>query len=270
MNVESRVVLELERSDGVARITLDRPERLNALSFEMVEALHAALDELEDDLRTRIVILSGSGRAFCAGLDLYEDLDAWPEDLGPVQRTYRMQQRFASLSIRLREIPQPVVATIRGPAAGGGLALACAADIRIADETARFNAAFVRVGFSAGDMGVSWFLPHLVGASVASELLYTGRFVEAEEARAIGLVSRVVAPADLDAVGLEVASQILANSPFGIRMTKELLNQTVAGLTLRQAIELENRTQSLCFATEDRQDAVAAFRERRSPIFHDR
>lgn len=263
-------MLTIERHDGITHLRLERPEQLNALDFALVDALHAAMDDLEEDLSTRVVVLSGAGRGFCAGLDLFEDLAAWPEDVGPVQSTYRMQQRFAGLTIRLREIPQPVVVAVHGAAAGGGFALACAGDVRVADETARFNAAFVKVGLSAGDMGVSWFLPRIVGASMAAELLYTGRFLEVEEARATGLVSRVVRPgAHLDAA-FEIAEQMLANAPFGVRMTKELLNQTFGGLSLRQAIELENRTQVLCISTADTQDAMDAFRERRTPTYRDR
>lgn len=263
-------VLSFERHDGIGHIRLDRPDRLNALNFAMVGALHEVFDELDRDLSTRVVILSGAGRAFCAGLDLYEDLDGWPEAVGPVQRTYRMQQRFAGLSVRLREIPQPVIVAIQGAAAGGGFAMACASDIRIADETARFNAAFVKVGLSAGDMGVTWFLPRIVGASAAAELLYTGRFVEAGEAATLGLVSRVVPAGTHVDVAFDVAREILDNAPFGVRMTKELLNSTFSGLSLRQAIEIENRTQVLCISTEDTKDAMAAFRERRNPDYGDR
>jgi enoyl-CoA hydratase len=171
--------------------------------------------------------------------------------------------------LRLREIPQPVIAAIHGPAVGGGLALAAAADLRLADTTARFNAAFIRLGLSGGDDGASWFLPRLVGPAKAAEILYTGRFVEAEEAERIGLVNHVVEEGTLLQAAEELAGEILQNSPFGIRMTKELLNYTLDAPSLRQAIEMENRTQALCLMTDDFDEGMRAFAERRPARYRD-
>lgn len=260
----------LERRDGVAVLTINRPERRNAYSLETVAEILSVCDELDRDLESRVLIISGAGTAFCAGIDLKEGVDTWPEQLGAVQARYRLQGHLASMVVRLREIPQPVIAAVHGAAAGGGLALAAAADIRIADATARFNAAFIRLGLSGGDDGCTWFLPRIVGPSAAAELLYTGRFVEAEEALRIGLVSRVVPDGQHVKAAEELAREIIANSPLGIRMTKELLNFSLDAPSLRQVIEMENRTQVVTMMTEDFAEGVAAFSERRGAVYRDR
>lgn len=262
--------LQLERREGLAVITLNRPERLNALSLELVGELHAVLDELDGDLATRVLILSGAGRAFCAGTDLKDGVSGWHEDVGEVQSRYRLQQHVARLTVRLREIPQPVIAAVHGNAAGGGMSLAMAADIRVCDPTARFNGAFIRIGASGGDLGSSWLLPRIVGPSTAAELLYTGRFVDAEEALRIGLVSTVTGAGQHVEAARAIAEEIMQNSPFGVRMTKELLNQSLDAPGLRQQIELENRTQILCSLTADHLEGVAAFAERRPARYEDR
>jgi len=262
-------ILLIERHDGIAVLTMNRPESLNALSIPLVEQLHRAWDELDRDIDTRVVILTGAGRAFCAGTDLKEGLD-WREPVGEVQGRYRLQQYVARLTLRLREIPQPVIAAVHGAASGGGFSLSVASDIRIADETARFNAAFVRIGASGGDMGISWLLPRIVGASAASELLYTGRFLDAAEAKAMGLVSRVVPEGEDLEAAMELAGEIMRNSPFGIRMTKELVNMSLDVPGLRRHMEIENRTQILCGLTEDFEESIRAFREKRGPVYTDR
>ncbi len=260
-----------ERDSGVATLTLNRPERLNSYNLAMVEELHAVFDELDRDLSTRVLILTGAGRAFCAGIDLKEGVEGWPEPVGRVQAKYRLQQRLASMAIRLREIPQPVIAAVHGPAVGGGLGLVLASDMRVADPTVRFNAAFIKIALSGGDDGASWMLPRVVGPAMAAEIIYTGRFVEAEEALRIGLVSRLSAEEGGHvALARELAEQVLSNSPLGIRMTKELLNFSLDAPALRHAIEMENRTQVLCMLTEDFEEGTAAFSEKRPPRYQDR
>jgi enoyl-CoA hydratase len=261
----------LESSEGIAVLTLSQPARLNAYSLAMVEEIHAVLDALDRDLSSRVLILTGAGRAFCAGIDLKDDLDSWPErQLGKVQSRYRMQKRLASMVVRLREIPQPVIAAVHGPAVGGGLALAAACDVRLADPTARFGAAFIKLGLSAGDDGATWLMPRIVNPSLAAELLYTGRLIDASEALRIGLVSRVTEPGGHVTAARDLAREMLANSPFGIRMTKELLNYTLDAPGLRHVIELENRTQALCMMTEDFEEGTRAFAERRPARYRDR
>ncbi|WP_181784360.1 enoyl-CoA hydratase/isomerase family protein [Pseudonocardia pini] len=249
---------------GIGLLELDRPERLNAISPQLLGELHAALAELAEDRECRVVVLTGRGRGFCAGLDLQESHggDTVPDRM-------RLQKRIASLVPALRALPQPVVAAVNGPAAGGGLALALASDVRIAGESARFGNAFVRIGLSGGDVGVSWLLPRLIGASRAFELLLTGRVVDAREADRIGLVSRVVPDADLRESALAVAREIVANSPFGVRMTKDVMWAQLEAGSLAAGIALENSTQIAASETADQTEAARAFLERRPPEFTD-
>jgi enoyl-CoA hydratase len=174
------------------------------------------------------------------------------------------QERFAGLVMRIRSLPQPVIAAVNGPAAGGGLALALAADTRVCSSSARFNAAFVRIGLSGCDMGVSYLLPRLVGPTVAFEMMLTGRLVDAQEAFERGLVLRVVADGGVVEAALDVARAICANTPLGVRLTKQTMWANLEAPSLANAIELENRTQVLCVQTEGFQEAVATFLQRRS------
>ncbi|HEX4731540.1 MAG TPA: enoyl-CoA hydratase-related protein [Solirubrobacterales bacterium] len=259
--------LRLERTrPGIATLTLSRPDRLNALSWEMVEELGAALAELGADREIRVVVLTGEGRGFCAGIDIKQPDAVGSGDGDPIA-VYHRQEAVAGLAIALRDLPQPVVAAVNGPAAGGGMALALAADIRICSTAARFNVAFVKIGLSGCDIGVSYLLPRIVGLGLASELMLTGRMVEAEEAARVGLANRVVEPDELLASADEMADQIAANSPFGVWMTKQVLGRNVDAGSLRSAIELENRTQVLTTRTDDMKEALAAFVERRPARF---
>lgn len=262
--------IELEVRDGIGVVQLNRPDRLNAYSPQTVSEFLGLCDRLERDLSIRVAILHGAGRAFCAGLDMKTGIGDWDEGVGRVQNRYRVQQRLASMVVRLREIPQPVIAAVHGHAVGGGLALAAAADLRVADGTARFSAAFVRLGLSGGDDGSTWFLPRLLGPAVAADLLYTGRTVDADEALRIGLVNRVVEDGRHLEASIELAQRIMANPPFGVRMTKELLNFSLGAPSLRDAIELENRTQALCLMTDDFAEGERAYAERRPARFADR
>ena len=243
--------------DGVTRITLDRPERLNAMNAALIADLHDALAGVAVDRACRVVVLTGAGRGFCAGLDL-AGYGAAPrsEQLDRVGATFATQTDIAALVPRLRGLPQPVIAAVNGPAAGGGLALALASDIRIAGAAARFNVAFVRLGLSGCDIGVSWLLPRLIGASRAWELMLTGRLIDAAEADRIGLVLRVVPDEELQSAALETAALIAANAPWGVRMTKEVMWSQLEVGSLQAGIDLENRTQVLSSMTNDMQEAV--------------
>lgn len=259
--------LELRRDGDLLWLVLNRPESLNALNPTLVNELHAVLDELHADHSIRVVVLRGAGRAFCAGLDLKQSSAAVGK--ASVAQGLRDQRHIAELAIKLHRAPQPCIAAVHGAAAGGGFALALASDIRIAGESARMNAAFIRIGLSACDVGVSYFLPRIVGSSVASELLLTGDFIDAQRALATGLVSRVVSDAELDQAAEEMARKILRNSPLGVRLTKECLRYSVDAPTLEAAIAMEDRNQILTTRTNDVREGIAAFLEKRDPRYED-
>jgi len=250
--------------DGVLLVTLNRPERMNAITFRMFDEMHDLCDRLMGDEETRVVVLTGTGRGFCAGLDL-DDAMTLP-DLTPHQMMLG-QQHWAGAFQKFHELPQPVIAAVNGAAAGGGLGLALVGDIRIASPQARFNAAFVRIGLSAGDVGVSWSLPRVVGLGHAAEIMLTGRFVDADEAARIGLVNRVVPAEQLLDAAFEVAELIASNTPFGVTLTKRVLNANVDAGSLSQAVEVENRGQTLATRGEDFREALTAFREKRPASF---
>lgn len=253
---------------GVVQLTLHRPEKLNAMDVHMVTELHEALAEAGADRTCRAIVLTGSGRGFCAGLDLAGYGTAPDgEDRGAVGAGFATQQHIASLVPRLRSLHQPVIAAVNGPAAGGGLALALASDIRVAATSARFNVAFVRIGLSGCDIGVSWLLPRLIGASRAWELMLTGRVIDSAEADRLGLVTRVVDDDRLLDAALETAAAIAANSPWGVRMTKEVAWAQLEVGSLQAGIDLENRTQILSSFTDDMREAMGAFLERRPPDY---
>lgn len=259
--------LSVERvGDGVSLLTLRRPERLNALTWALIDALREVIADIGRDDGCRVLVLTGEGRGFCSGLDLKEEPDALGETRTMVD-VLRRQERVAELATALHGLQQPVVAAVNGPAAGGGLALALAANVRLGATSASFVASFVRLGLSACDVGVSYFLPRIVGLGMASELMLTGRKVEANEALRIGLVSRIVEEGTLREEALAIAAQIASNSPFGVTMTKRVLALNVDAASLHAAIELENRTQVLATRTEDMSEALSAFREKRAPRF---
>ena len=255
--------------DGVLRIELNRPDRLNAMSAGMVEELHEALAEAELDPACRIVVLTGAGRGFCAGLDLdgYGVPPHAIEEESPVHRTLRTQRHIAGLMQRIRRQPQPVIAAVNGPAAGGGLALVLAADLRIASTDAVFAVSFMRVGFSACDMGTSWLLPQLVGAGRAHELMMTARRFDADEALRIGLLADVVPAAQLEARVERAIDDLLVMPPLSLSLTKQGMWLALEIPSFDAAIELENRQQVLASATADQKEAMAAFREKRPPVY---
>jgi enoyl-CoA hydratase len=263
--------VRIERpNDDVAVITLDRPERLNAMSFELVDDLHAALDAVHADNSCRVVVLTGAGRGFCAGLDLKSIGSASvTTGLGGGPRSgLRSQAHIASLVPHVRNIQQPVIAAINGPAYGGGFALACACDIRLAASSARMGVQFIKVGVSGCDIGISYTLPRLIGASRAHELMLTARDVEASEALQIGLVARVVPDADLMTAAMDVAATICSYSPFGVVMTKEVMHANLDAASVEAAIHLENRTQILAGTSGDITEAARAFVEKRPPVWN--
>ena len=257
--------------DEIARITLNRPERLNAMTYGLVTDLHGALDAIDNDHSTRAIILTGAGRGFCAGLDL-TGFGKIPgtEEFGEQQQGMAVQQYIAELVHHMREVRQPIIAAVNGAAAGGGFALACASDVRYCSASAKFGTAFVRLGISGCDIGVSWMLPRLIGASRAWELMLTGRVIDAQEANRIGLVTNVVADEDLSEKCLSVAREISRNSPFGVWMTKEVMWSNLEIPSLRAGIDMENRTQILSSGTEDSKQAMSAFLGKREMSWKNR
>jgi enoyl-CoA hydratase len=267
---DERAVLVEPVRPGITKITLNRPDRLNAMNFALVKGLYDAFDEVGADASCRVVILTGAGRGFCAGLDLAQGASPpAPAPRGRAQSGMAVQKLIAGLVPKMRAIPQPVIAAVNGAASGGGLALALASDVRIAAASARFNVAFIRVGLSGCDIGVSWLLPRLVGASRAFELLLTGRLIDAAEADRIGLVTRVVPDGAVVDAALETAELVVGNSPFGVRMTKEVMWSQLEIGSLQAGIDLENRTQVLSSFTGDLTEAMSAFAEKRPPRFGD-
>lgn len=257
--------MHLERpTPGVLLVTLNRPERLNAQTRTMFDEFLALATDLRRDEETRAVVLTGAGKAFCAGYDL-ADAEAL-STLG-ARGMLELQENSARALEALRAIPQPLIAAVNGAATGGGFSLALNSDIRLVAPEARFNAAFVRIGLTAGDLGCSWHLPRLVGPGLAAEIMYTGRFVGAEEAVRIGLANRVVDGDALLDEAFAMADQIAANSPFGVQMTKTALQANLDGVSLHTALELENRGQALASRHPDMPEALAAFKERRVPHF---
>jgi len=271
--------IHVERLDdgAIVVVAINRPHRRNALDAQTLAELHRLLDTLNGDPAARVVVLTGAASAFCSGADI----KAQPDDLidaaatpqtallaaatSRVAITFSAQELMASAFEKIHRLRQPVIAAVNGVALGGGLALALACDIRYAAPQATFGAVFIRHGVSACDMGTSYHLPRLIGASRAAELMLTGRVFDATEAAAIGLVLGVVEGDELLDTAVAKAREIARNSPLAVWMTKETMWQTVDAPSLRHALDIENRTQVMCTATGDLAQSFAAFREDGTP-----
>ena len=251
-----------EPEAGIGLITLNRPDRLNAINLEMLEDLHSLFDQLCDWDRVRVVIIVGEGRGFCSGADIKDARlrrDATALFSDAATHLVAIQKKYSERILEMRRLPQPIIAAVDGPAAGAGMCIALAADVILATPRANFIASFINIGLSGGELGTSYFLPRAVGRAKASEILLTGRTVAAEEAERIGLVSCLVKEGDLMDAAMEMARTMLTKSPMGLRLTKEVLNQNLNAPSLEAAIELENRNQSMCCCTSEFMEAVASF-----------
>jgi enoyl-CoA hydratase len=259
-----------EPAQHVRRLTLNRPDELNAMTSELCEELHEELRRTAIDRSCRAVILTGAGRGFCAGLDLH-GYGAAPDNDGSDESRDRLanQQHMSTLILGLRALPQPVIAAVNGPAAGFGLSLALGSDIRYAAPEAVFRAAFINIGVSNCDMGTSWLLPRLIGASRSHELMLTGRRVDAEEALRIGLVADVVGDGGLPARAVEAAEQIAALAPWGVRLTKQGMWSALEIPSERTAVEYEDRQQIMATFGRAVPEAIGAFLEKRPAEFAD-
>jgi len=255
-----------ELDEGIGLITLDRPDRLNAITSTMITELERVVAAVDADPVLRAVIVTGAGRGFCAGLDLQsQGVAPGAEKVRPTVAGLMWQDHLATLHERIHRSRKPWIAAVNGACVGGGFALALACDIRTASPAATFGAVFLKIGVSNCDMGTSYFLPRLVGASRSAELLLTARIFGADEADRIGLLTT------LDDVpvtrALDTARLIRSNAPFGTWMTKETMWQTIDAPSLRQALDIENRTQIMCSANGDIGEARRAFVEKRSPTW---
>ncbi|MEQ9639825.1 MAG: enoyl-CoA hydratase/isomerase family protein [Alphaproteobacteria bacterium] len=256
--------LHVERRGAALWLTLNRPDRLNAFNATMIEELNRLLDDLMTDLSVRVIVMRGAGRAFCAGVDVKEITSLVANGIVP---DYTGQRRISDVIVKLRRCPQPIVALVHGAATGGGFALALAADIRLAGESAKMNCAFIKLGLTGCDMGLSYHLPRLVGGSNAAALMYTGRFVGAKRAEAIGLVTEALADDELESVAESYVAEMLATGPLGLRLTKDGLNQAVDAASLEQAVALEDRNQVMTLNAPDFVEGLAAFHEKRAPVW---
>jgi enoyl-CoA hydratase/carnithine racemase len=258
--------ISVEVKGGVHWLSLNRPDSLNAINTQMATELRDYFGGLFQDRSCRVVVMRGEGRAYCAGLDIKDHADLVQAPFGG---GFGFQGHLADVYIKMRRCPQPIISLVHGAASGGGFAFALASDIRIAGESMKMNSAFIKIGLSSCDMGVSYFLPRLVGLTIASELMMTGRFVNAERALAVGLINQVVADEELTEAAQVYVDEMMATSPMGLRMTKEGLNMAIDAGSLEAAMAIENRNQLMCSASADFKEGLMAFIEKRKPIYKD-
>ena len=253
-----------EQSEGIATITLNRPERLNALTFEVYRELTDTFAALSNEPEVRAVVITGAGRAFCSGGDVHDIIgELFKRDMEGLLEFTRMT---CELVANIRALPKPVIASLNGTTAGAGACIALASDIRIAAEEAKIAFLFVKVGLSGADMGAAYLLPRVVGLAKATELLYTGDFISAAEAERIGLYNRVVPGSQLKATTQELAERLAQGPAFALAKTKELLDRE-AHMNLEAALECEAQAQAICMQHPDYREAYEAFVEKRTPQF---
>jgi enoyl-CoA hydratase/carnithine racemase len=264
----SMSVLEIETRGEVEIATLNRPDALNALDPELTDALNAYFGGLAGRPEVRVVLLRGAGRGFCAGLDI--KAGRGESDDTPVLRTLKTQTAIGTIYRKMRACPQPIIALAHGAACGGGLSLLLASDVRIGAPSLRMNAAYIKIGLGGCDMASSYFLPRLVGASLAAEMILTGRFIGADRALSSGLVSQLVAEEELLDTGMALAGEMLLTAPWGLRLSKQALGLAIDAPSLEAAMAIEDRQQVILSATEDHREAMTAFVEKRVPEYRGR
>lgn len=251
-------------------VTLNRPERLNAMSMELVIELNDAFEQVGEDNDTWVCILTGAGRGFCSGLDL-KQVGGVPNieglQLGPIAQ--KSMRYYSRLILTMRRLRQPIIVAVNGAAYGGGMCLTLAAEMRIAGESAEFNATGIVNGLTSTELAASWLLPRLIGAAHSNDLLLTGRRIGADEAFRLGLVSRVLPDDKLLPEALTIAQRMCEFSPYGLAMTKDILWVNLENSSLEAAIEIEDRNQLMLGFTENLQEAIRAFDEGRQPVYTD-
>ena len=263
---EPTVVIE-HPAEGVAVVRINRPQRLNALNNSAALGLRQTFDDLALDASVRVVILTGTGRGFCAGWDLISGVHVEGGGAPGVVDYYALQELFEGMTRRLRALDKVVIAAINGVAVGAGFGLTLASDIRVMARSGSLHVGAVRIGLTAGECGISYHLPRLIGASRAFEVMLTGRPIGADEAERICLVASVVEDADVMPRALELAALVTRNSPFATKHTKRLMWANLDAASLDAALELENRAQVLALMTQDFAEASKAFAEKRVPKF---
>jgi enoyl-CoA hydratase/carnithine racemase len=251
----------VERRGAADWLTLDRPEALNAMNARMIAELAEYFDARLHDPETRVIVLRGAGRSFCAGLDLRE-MTGLIEELDTAGRL-RFQQRLSSVFVSMRRCPQPIVCLVQGAAAGGGFALALASDIRLCAPDARMSAAFIKVGLSGCDVGMSYLLPRALGSSVAAEMLMTGSVLDAARAAALGFVSAVVPAAELEQAGERMVDSLLQADPVGLALTKQGLQVGIDAPGIESAVANEDRQQALLSGADPFRERMRAFLARK-------
>ena len=253
-----------EERDGIAFLTLNRPERLNSLTFSIYRELTDTFAQLEHRQEVRVVVLSGSGRGFCSGGDVQEIIgELFRYDVNGLLAFTRLT---CELIRNIRRLKKPVLAALNGTVAGAGAVIALACDLRIASEQAKIAFLFTKVGLAGADMGAAYLLPKVIGLSKATELLYRGDFISAEEAAAIGLYNKVVKAESLETETLEWAHQLAAGPGLALAMTKDALNRELH-MSLEQALDSEAVSQAICMLNPDFKEAYEAFIEKRTPRF---
>lgn len=255
----------LDKEDGIATMTLNRPDKLNAVSPAMWWELSRAIEEVRADSDVRVLILTGADPGFCAGADVMETLTLALPGAAPPRTREQMKEPVGIAGLRFAQLQKPTLAAVNGVAAGMGFSFASACDIRIASEKARFTNVFVRTGLIP-DNGLTYFLPRLVGLAKALELMYTGDKIDAQEAERIGLANRVVPHDDLMKVTKDMAKRIAQAAPMALELTKWTTTRAL-NTDLEQLIQLETYAQKICLETEDFQEGIKAFMEKRPPVF---
>ncbi|UCD84579.1 MAG: enoyl-CoA hydratase [Deltaproteobacteria bacterium] len=254
----------LAKEEGIAKITLNRPDRLNAISIQMAEELVDVIEDCGRDDDVRAVVINGAGRAFCSGADLKSDTSTG----SPQERIGKMTEILHRLVLEIRNLKKPVIASIRGHASGAGYSLVMACDLAIASENAKFNLAFVKIGL-VPDLGATYFLPRLAGAKKSSEYFFTGDIIDVKEAEKIYVVNKVVPDEDLEKETQELAARLAKGPTLAIGRTKELINEGFVN-TLKSQLDDERQFQILSAGTEDYTEGVEAFLEKREPKFKGR
>ncbi len=275
-----------ERDDGIAILMLNRPEKINAINVQMIEDFNAAMDRLYHAFDTRVVIITGANRndgkpAFSAGLDLNdaaivdqknppEGYPDWLRFPDYSKRFFHFQKELTNTIRKMRAIPQPIIAAVRGAAAGWGFTVACASDIRVGGKSGRFINAFIRIGVGGADCGSSYFLPRLIGQSRATEIIMTGREVSAEEMEKYGFLARLVDDEKVMDEAMAIAQSLLEKSPLGLKLTKEALDFNIDAQSLEAALALEDRNQNIASQAKDSKEGAYSFFEKRKPNYGNR